>query len=62
MIIASDYYGARNAGMLAFLLRRKGSEGEGAHKDENEDLVSDPVRTVSSLSEVADYIFKNSMS
>ena len=54
----SDYHSAKDAGMLAFLLRREGSEGEGAHRDENEDLMTESIRTVSSLSEVADYVLK----
>ncbi|TDL26264.1 HAD hydrolase subfamily IA REG-2-like protein [Rickenella mellea] len=55
----SDYFGAKNAGMDALLLRRSGLEGEGEHKDENE-LLSDDVRTISSLLEVAERVRQTS--
>ncbi|KAF8633393.1 hypothetical protein AX17_004564 [Amanita inopinata Kibby_2008] len=36
--LVCDYEGAKRAGMQALLLRRPGSEGDQAHKDENESL------------------------
>ncbi|KAG1716631.1 hypothetical protein ID866_509 [Astraeus odoratus] len=49
-----DYYGARDAGMHALLLRRPGPDGEGEHKEEGEDLRD--VRVAPSLFAVLDWV------
>lgn len=50
MSLDSDYEGAKDAGMQAFLLRRPGPEGEHAHKDANELL--DGVDVIKGLNEI----------
>jgi len=51
-----DYFGALSAGMAAVLLRRPGPDGEGEHKEEDEDLSGRTVRVASGLSEVVQYV------
>lgn len=45
--------------MTAFLLRREGSEGLAAHKEDNEDLSDESIRVVANLTQVADRIIRN---
>ena len=50
MSLYSDYEGAKDAGMHAFLLRRPGPEGEHAHKEVNEML--DGVDVIKGLNQI----------
>lgn len=52
--LPSDYHGARAAGMHALLIRRHGSDGEGEHREEGEDLRD--VSTVPNLLAVLDWV------
>ncbi|KAK2463209.1 hypothetical protein APHAL10511_004864 [Amanita phalloides] len=49
-----DYEGARNAGLHALLLRRRGLDGEQAHKEVNESL--EGVHVVEGLNEVIELV------
>lgn len=56
-IVDSDYWGARNAGMNALLLRRLGPEGEHAHKEPSEQL--NGVHIVANMNSVVDWVNVN---
>lgn len=57
MRVNRDYIGATNAGMRALLVRRRGTEGLGEHKEPGEDLTG--VSVVHSLSEVVDEVLRS---
>jgi len=52
--LKSDFYGARDSGLSALLIRRPGPEGEGEAKDEDEDLKG--LEVVPSLLGVVDWV------
>ncbi|EED78012.1 predicted protein [Postia placenta Mad-698-R] len=52
--LAADYFGAKQSGLSALLLRRPGPEGEGEMKEANEDLRS--IEVVSDLLHVVDRV------
>lgn len=54
LMTASDYHGARNAGMHALLIRRPGMEGDAEAKEEGEDLRD--VHVIHRLSAVVDWV------
>lgn len=50
----SDYFGAKKSGFFALLVRRPGPDGEGEHKEPDEDLSE--VEVVSSLQQVVNWV------
>jgi len=57
--LVADYNGASATGIKALLLRRSGVDGEGEHKEADEDLSS--VHVVSSLREVVDLVKRQAL-